>query len=233
MDKALSIFLIWAFSANILFTQDIEFAHIPLEPTIPKNYDNEYYGITQIKQRQALVYQKSGKYLSVGFGGVEIKKNNGEKNYVSFPVAFLLKTGVQTFFNKNIGVRGFFALDGASGALDYKLGGNSNRSFYAIFSLGIDVIMEIPLSRSYKHFLGLFLGLGGGASFYVNSGDFNAFKNAIYTAGLLAEGGITLNMFVKHRVEIGVKALPSVKKILSNENLEMSLMPYVAYNYKF
>lgn len=233
MDKVLSIFLVGAFSLNILFAQDIESAQIPLEPAIPKNYDDEYYGITQIKQRQALVYQKSGKYLSVGFGGVEIKKNNGEKNYVGLPMVFLIKTGVQTFFNKNIGVRGFFALDGASGALDYKLGSNSNRSFYAMFSLGIDVIMEIPLSRSYKHFLGLFLGLGGGASIYTNSGDFNAFKNAIYTAGLLAEGGITLNMFIQHRIEFGVKALPNVKKLLSNGNFEMSLMPYVTYSYKF
>lgn len=218
---------------SILSAQDTDFIQAPLNSaTAQQNYDDKYYGITQIKERQMLITKKSGKYISVGFGGVKIKKDYEEKFYVSPPVVLLLKTGAQTFFNKSIGIRGFFALDIASSIVNYKFSKDFNRSLYTLFSLGIDIITEFPLSKNSKHFLGAFVGLGGGVSFYMDS-DFNTFKTAIYTAGLLAEGGITLNIFVKHRIEFGVKALPDVKKHPSNGNFEISLMPYVMYNYKF
>lgn len=234
MDRVSNIFYIGAICLSILSAQDTDSIQAPLNSVITQqNYDDEYYGITQIKERQMLITKKSGKYIGMGFGGVKIKKDYEEKVYVSPPVVLSLKTGAQTFFNKSIGIRGFFALDIASNVVSYKFSKDSNRSFYTLFSLGVDIITEFPLSKNSKHFLGAFVGLGGGVSFYMDSEDFNTFKTAIYTAGLLAEGGITLNIFVKHRIEFGVKALPDVKKRLNNRSFEISLMPYVMYNYKF
>ncbi|PAF53789.1 hypothetical protein BKH42_04500 [Helicobacter sp. 13S00482-2] len=196
-------------------------------------YKNEGYGVTQIREKQTLIRKKSGKYIGVGIGVFEIKKKYDQEIQQGLPAMLSLKTGSQTFFNKNIGIRGFFGLDLASGFANYKLEPDHSNSFFAMISLGIDVIAEFPLNQSYKHFLGAFAGLGGGALIYADNQNFKLIKNSIYVAGLIIEAGVTLDIFVKHRIELGIKVLPTSKSLLNNGDFQTSLMPYVMYNYKF
>ncbi|PAF52339.1 hypothetical protein BKH44_02795 [Helicobacter sp. 13S00477-4] len=200
---------------------------------MPNTQKNEGYGVAQIREKQKLIRAKSGQYVGVGIGGFEVKKDYNNQNQINTPMILSLKTGVQTFFNKNIGIRGFFGLDMGTGLLNYYFSKDPSKSFYSMLSLGIDMIAEFPLSRSYKHFLGAFVGIGGGATIYTDNDNFSLFKNAVYAAGLMIEGGITLSIFVKHRIEFGLKILPTSKSLLNNKRFETSLMPYVMYNYKF
>ncbi|PAF47816.1 hypothetical protein BKH46_03010 [Helicobacter sp. 12S02634-8] len=193
----------------------------------------EGYGIAQIRERQRLIKEKSGRYFGVGLGGFQIKKNYQGTFIQSYPAALLLKGGVQTFFNKNIGIRGFFAFDVATGLVNYALTKDPSDSFYAMLSLGIDLIGEFPLGNSYKHFLGVFAGVGGGATIYTDNQNFSLFKKAIYAGGVMIEGGVSLDIFIKHRIEIGLKVLPTAKTLLNNREFETSIMPYVMYNYQF
>lgn len=235
MNKIKIIALILIF-CHISYAQEIK--QIPLDdlaeiPQQTKTYNNEGYGVAQIREKQRLIRKKSGKYLGVGLGVFQITKTYNQKSQESLPAMLSLKTGSQTFFNKNIGIRGFFGLDMATGFVNYQLAKDPSNSFFTMISLGIDVIAEFPLTQSYKHFLGIFAGLGGGALIYADNENFKLIKKSIYTAGFLLEAGVTLDIFVKHRIEIGVKILPTPKTLLNNQNFQTSLMPYVMYNYKF
>lgn len=235
MNKIKIIVLILIF-CHISYAQEVK--QVPLDaltdtPQQTKIYNNEGYGVAQIREKQRLIRKKSGKYLGVGLGVFQITKTYNQKSQESLPAMLSLKTGSQTFFNKNIGIRGFFGLDMATGFVNYELAKDPSSSFFTMISLGIDVIAEFPLTQSYKHFLGIFAGLGGGALIYADNENFKLIKKSIYTAGFLLEGGVTLDIFVKHRIEIGVKILPTSKTLLNNQNFQTSLMPYVMYNYKF
>lgn len=235
MNKIKIIALILIF-CHISYAQEIKempLDDLPETPQQTKIYKNEGYGVAQIREKQRLIRKKSGKYLGVGLGVFQITKTYNQKSQESLPAMLSLKTGSQTFFNKNIGIRGFFGLDMATGFVNYQLAKDPSSSFFTMISLGIDVIAEFPLTQSYKHFLGIFSGLGGGALIYADNENFKLIKKSIYTAGFLLEAGVTLDIFVKHRIEIGVKILPTSKTLLNNQNFQTSLMPYVMYNYKF
>ncbi|PAF49484.1 hypothetical protein BKH41_02125 [Helicobacter sp. 12S02232-10] len=233
MKKLQKLFLCTLFLAVILSAQDDTWNNSKsVNISIPKK-ENEEYGIAQIRERQELIRKKSGKYIGIGIGGFQVKKNYKEENQISLPAILSLKGGVQTFFNKNIAIRGFFGLDLATGFINYNFIKDPSHSFYSMLSLGIDIIGEFPLSKTYKHFLGAFAGIGGGATIYADNQDFSLFKKAIYTAGIMIEGGVTLSMFVKHRIEFGFKILPTAKELLNSRKFETSIMPYVMYNYKF
>ncbi|PAF43353.1 outer membrane beta-barrel protein [Helicobacter sp. 11S03491-1] len=236
MRRLCEFFLCGLFLCALLDAEDISIdTPRQIVPPPPKNnnYNIQDSSIAQIRNKQELIRKKSGKYIGIGIGGVEIKKDYQNKSHTDSPAIFSIKSGVQTFFNKNIGIRGFFDLDMATGMLNYQWVNDPSRSFYAMFSLGIDMIGEFPLNRSYKHFLGFFGGLGGGGVIYTDNGNFSLFKDAIYTAGLMIEGGVTLSIFIKHRIEFGIKILPTVKTLLNSGRFETSLMPYIMYNYKF
>lgn len=235
MNKIKIIALILIF-CHISYAQEIKqmpLDDLPETPQQTKIYKNEGYGVAQIREKQRLIRKKSGKYLGVGLGVFQITKTYNQKSQESLPAMLSLKTGSQTFFNKNIGIRGFFGLDMATGFVNYQLAKDPSSSFFTMISLGIDVIAEFPLTQSYKHFLGIFAGLGGGALIYADNENFKLIKKSIYTAGFLLEAGVTLDIFVKHRIEVGVKILPTSKTLLNNQNFQTSLMPYVMYNYKF
>lgn len=235
MNKIKIIALILIF-CHISYAQEIKempLDDLPETPQQTKIYKNEGYGVAQIREKQRLIRKKSGKYLGVGLGVFQITKTYNQKSQESLPAMLSLKTGSQTFFNKNIGIRGFFGLDMATGFVNYQLAKDPSSSFFTMISLGIDVIAEFPLTQSYKHFLGIFAGLGGGALIYADNENFKLIKKSIYTAGFLLEAGVTLDIFVKHRIEIGVKILPTSKTLLNNQNFQTSLMPYIMYNYKF
>ncbi|MDO7252522.1 outer membrane beta-barrel protein [Helicobacter cappadocius] len=235
MNKIKTIVLMLVFF-HILCAQDISNSSDNSISTTSQEIEkskNEGYGVAEIREKQRLIRKKSGKYIGIGIGIFEVKKKYNQQTLESIPAMLSLKTGSQTFFNKNIGIRGFFGLDMASGFVNYKLAPDHSNSFFAMISLGIDVIAEFPLSQSYKHFLGGFAGLGGGALIYADNQNFKLIKDSIYTAGIIIEAGITLDIFVKHRIEFGVKVLPTAKSLLNNGNFQTSLMPYVMYNYKF
>lgn len=236
MIKIQIFFLIFIFVFNILYSQDSQSIPQPfLSPSQELQADskNEGYGIDEIRKKQKLIRQKSGQYLGIGIGGVQIKKDYQDVSIVNVPVIFMLKGGTQTFFNKNIGIRGFFGLDMGTGILNYNFQKDPTNSFYAMISLGIDVLAEFPLSSSYKYFLGFFGGIGGGATIYADNKNFALIKHSLYAAGIILEGGMTLDLATNHRIELGAKILPTAKALLNNNRFETTLMPYVMYNYKF
>ncbi|WP_233709787.1 outer membrane beta-barrel protein [Helicobacter salomonis] len=177
---------------------------------------------------------KNGGYFGMGFGVINIKKDYKNTKLESFPAILSVKGGLQTFFRNYIGLRGFLALDLATSRVNWRSKYNPSNSFYGVVSIGLEIPLEISLSHSYKHFLGLYGGVGMGAVLYADNANFSLKdKHFIYTAGLIAQGGITLTLYTKHRIELGVKLLPTNKTLLASERFETSLMFNCMYLYKF
>ncbi len=185
-----------------------------------------------IVNRQRLTRKKSGWYFLVGFGVLDAIKDYKGKEVKNFIATLNLKTGVQTFFKKYVGVRGFFAWDLGTGKVNYQSHKDPTNSFFTMLSVGMDIIMEFPLG-SYKYYLGAFGGAGGGVVVYADNENFRLIKHGAYAGGLTIDGGITLALFLRHRIEWGFKILPTARMLSKSERFETSAMFYMSYNYKF
>ncbi|WP_233710888.1 outer membrane beta-barrel protein [Helicobacter salomonis] len=189
---------------------------------------------TRLYNQYQQLKMKNGGYFGMGFGVINIKKDYKNTKLESFPAILSVKGGLQTFFRNYIGLRGFLALDLATSRVNWRSKYNPSNSFYGVVSIGLEIPLEISLSHSYKHFLGLYGGVGMGAVLYADNANFSLKdKHFIYTAGLIAQGGITLTLYTKHRIELGVKLLPTNKTLLASERFETSLMFNCMYLYKF
>ncbi|AFI03609.1 outer membrane protein [Helicobacter cetorum MIT 00-7128] len=185
-----------------------------------------------IINRQRLTRKKSGWYFGTGFGVLDAIKDYQGKEVKNFIATLNLKTGVQSFFKRYVGVRGFFAWDLGTGKVNYQSHSDPTNSFFTMLSVGMDIIMEFPLG-SYKYYLGAFGGAGGGVVVYADNENFKLIKHAAYAGGLTIDGGISLTLFLRHRIEWGFKILPTARMLSKSERFETSAMFYMMYNYKF
>ncbi|WP_041200220.1 outer membrane beta-barrel protein [Helicobacter pylori] len=221
-------FLIVGLTASVLDATPIIRNNAP-----QKNYQEAHEKLYRsIINRQKLTRQKSGWYFLGGFGAVEATKDYQGKEVKNWIVTFNLKTGVQSFFKKYIGIRGVFAWDLGAGRVNYQRHKDPTNSFFNMFAVGLDIILEFPLG-SYKHYLGAFGGAGGALAIYADRQDFKFFRHAVYSGGLVIDGGVTLTLFLKHRFEVGFKILPTARLLSDSKRFETSPLFYTAYSYKF
>ncbi|MCE3037054.1 outer membrane beta-barrel protein [Helicobacter sp. faydin-H20] len=190
--------------------------------------------VEKILKEQELIRQKSGQYFSVGLGSSFLRLqqiSHGKMAYA--PIMLSLKAGNQTFFTKNVGIRGFFGLDTYSDNINYTFQKPPYNSLFMFFSLGIDLITEFALTKNNKHFLGTFFGLGGGAVIYTDNQSYTFFKDAFLSAGFIVEAGIDFTINIKHRISLGVKITPIQKKWSPSIVKQTDFLPFVNYQYKF
>lgn len=207
------------------------------ETTLDNQQDDIFLSedVKQIYEDQELIRQKSGKYLAISLGTSALRTqrlitNQKEESYV--PILLGLKTGVQSFFTKNVGIRGFFAFDTYTKTATGKRE-NSTMAFFGFFSLGIDAIAEFPITKSQKNFLGGFFGIGFGGVVYTDNANYKGFKNMFISGGFIVETGIELTLAIKHRVAIGAKVTPIQKEISQSVVEQTDILPFISYQYKF
>ncbi|WP_235852258.1 outer membrane beta-barrel protein [Helicobacter mehlei] len=165
---------------------------------------------------------------------INIKKDYQNTKLENFPIILSLKGGLQTFFEHYVGIRVFFALDLATSKANWLFKTTPSTSFYGVASAGFEIPMEFSLTRSFKHFWGFYGGLGAGGVFYADNANFQIRnKQAIYAFGLVIQGGMTLTLYSKHRIEAGFKVLPTDKSAQDSNSFETSLMFNLMYLYKF
>ncbi|AFI05988.1 outer membrane beta-barrel protein [Helicobacter cetorum] len=220
--------LIWGFITPPIYAK----------PTLHDNATKDKYQAEHdalyrdIINRQKLTRQKSGWYFLGGFGVLDTIKDYQNKEVRNYLATLNLKTGVQSFFKKYVGVRGFFAWDLGGGRVNYQSHKDPTGSFFTMLSVGMDILMEFPLG-SYKHYLGAFGGAGVAMVVYMDRQDFKFFKHAMYSGGLMIDGGLTLTLFLKHRLEWGFKILPTARMFSNSKRFETLPLFYMAYSYKF
>ncbi|CCB79769.1 putative outer membrane protein [Helicobacter bizzozeronii CIII-1] len=204
---------------------------------LPKSLETllkEEDSYTRLVNKHRRLKQKNGGYFGVGLGMINIKKNYKNTKLESFPIILSLKGGLQTFFEHYVGIRVFFALDLATSKANWLFKATPSTSFFGMASAGFEIPMEFSLTRSFKHFLGFYGGVGAGAVIYADRANFQIRnKQAIYDFGLVIQGGMVLTLYSKHRIEAGFKVLPADKNTQDSQRFATSLMFSLMYLYKF
>ncbi|CRF47290.1 Chemotactic transducer-related protein [Helicobacter heilmannii] len=194
--------------------------------------EEELYQRLQNKQKQRRA--KDGGFFGIGFGMIDIKKDTKQGKSQTFPVILSFKGGYQSYFSNFIGLKVFAALDLATSEINWQANNPHTNSFYGVASAGLEIPIEFSLTPSYKHFLGFYAGVGGGAVIYMDNDQFQMRnKQEIKTFGLIIQAGVALTLFSKHRIEVGFKILPTNKTLLASKRFETSQMFNVVYLYKF
>lgn len=189
---------------------------------------------TRLVNKHKRLKKKNGWYFGMGLGMIHIKKDYKNTQLESFPVIVSFKGGLQTFFEHYVGIRVFFGLDLASSEATWRFRYNPSKSFYGVLSAGLEIPIEFSLTRSYKHFLGLYGGAGVGAVAYADDANFQMKnRDAVYAFGLIIQAGVALTLYSKHRIEVGFKILPTDKSASASKRFETSQMFNVMYLYKF
>ncbi|WP_233707474.1 cation:proton antiporter domain-containing protein [Helicobacter bizzozeronii] len=132
---------------------------------LPKSLETllkEEDSYTRLVNKHRRLKQKNGGYFGVGLGMINIKKDYKNTKLESFPIVLSLKGGLQTFFEHYVGIRVFFALDLATSKANWLFKATPSTSFFGMASAGFEIPMEFSLTRSFKHFLGFYGGVGGG-----------------------------------------------------------------------
>ncbi len=195
--------------------------------------------IKQIYQEQELIKKKSGTYFGLGTG-MSIMRLIQAQEPEPFapptpydPIVFTLQTGVQSFFTKNVGVRGFLALDMFGDEANYELKKIPYKSFFMMLSLGLDAIIEFALTQKNRHFLGFYAGAGVGGVIYGDNRSYSGLKNLYISGGFIVQGGIELTLAIRHRISLGIKITPIQKDILAPFIEQTDFLGSLMYSYLF
>lgn len=205
-------------------------AYEPIEDTLISD------DAKQIYREQVLVKQKSGKYFSIGIGSSTIRTNRFissdaiSRDYS--PMVFFFKTGAQSFFTRNVGIRGFFAFDTYS-KLNYTFKNIPYTPFFGFLSLGIDAIVEFAITKNQRNFLGGFFGLGFGAVLYLDDITLKKSEKTFFSQGIIVEAGIELTLAIKHRIALGAKLTPLKTSISKSLAARTDILPFLSYQYQF
>lgn len=195
--------------------------------------------IAQIYKTQELIKEKSGIYLGFGLGTsiMRLISTDGlgsdSPPTPYSPVIFSIKAGTQSFFTKNVGVRGFFALDMFGDGLNYNFKKTSYKSVFTMLSLGLDAIVEFPFTPSNKHFIGFYVGAGFAGVLYVDNQNYSGIQNLYASGGLIVEAGLELTFFIHHRISTGVKITPIQKDTSAPFIEQTDFLSSVMYSYLF
>ncbi|BCD49406.1 hypothetical protein NHP194004_08530 [Helicobacter suis] len=76
------------------------------------------------------------------------------------------------------------------------------------------------------------MGVGAGFMIYMDNEQFQI-GNEVKAFGVVAQAGISLTLYSKHRIEAGFKILPTDKSLPDSKYFKTSEMFNIMYLYKF
>lgn len=108
-----------------------------------------------------------------------------------------------------------------------------------MISLGLDIMVDFFIDKNYKNTLGFFGGIGAGAFIYFDTKTPITIPSSqtsyTYTlsGNLMVQGGLSAVFNYRHRLEVGVKFLPTQSLNVETDGFVADYNPYIAYSYKF
>ena len=164
-----------------------------------------------ITKRTIVSKDKSAKYFGVGVGASLLNSsksgnfniNNNVQSPYTNPIiipSFGVRMGTISFFNRYVGVRGFFGFD---------MGFGKHSGMLTMFSLGIDAIAEFAVSKEHNVFLGGILGIGADAYLYYDQKDYNRWSRMKKAGEVFMQAGLTAMVGKHSRINLIYRFLPS------------------------
>ncbi|WP_299325704.1 hypothetical protein [uncultured Helicobacter sp.] len=164
-----------------------------------------------ITKRTIVSKDKSAKYFGVGVGASLLNSsksgnfniNNNVQSPYTNPIiipSFGVRMGAISFFNRYVGVRGFFGFD---------MGFGAHSGMLTMISAGVDAIAEFPLSRRRQVFFGGILGMGADAYLYFDKKDYNHWGAMKKAGEVFMQVGFTTMLGIHNRVNLVYRFLPA------------------------
>lgn len=183
--------------------------------------------------------QRNGVYLMVVGNVIPIQRLAGNETIVGYSMGMGLRSGVISYLDNYIGIRGYFALDFTNDKLSpIKKQQDSHNGTFLMASLGVDILIDFFIGKQYKNTMGFFIGVGAGALVYFDLTTPIIIPNAEsintkITANVMVQGGISTVLSYKHRIEVGVRFLPTQSLGIEIDGILADYNFYMGYSYKF
>ena len=183
--------------------------------------------------------QRNGLYVMLTLDMMPLDRMINTTDVVrGLPFGAGVRTGIISYLEKNIGIRGYFSLDFTNDKLspiDRQRENHSGTSL--MLALGIDILIDFFVDKNYKNTLGFFMGIGAGGILYfdlekpiINASG--ATRNLLVDGNIMVQGGISATILHKHRIEIGARFLPTQFLLIEQDGLTADYNFYVGYSYK-
>ncbi|RDU63116.1 hypothetical protein CQA53_08795 [Helicobacter didelphidarum] len=184
--------------------------------------------------------QRNGIYVMVVGNVIPLQRLNKANEIINgVTLGMGLRSGVVSYLDDYIGMRGYFGIDVTSDQLSpFKKQRLSHSGNFIMLSLGLDILIDFFIDKSYKNMLGFFIGIGAGGLIYFDAQNpilvpSGGSKNTILTGNIMVQGGISATFFYRHRLEVGARFLPTQSFDLQSDGILADYNFYVGYSYKF
>ncbi|STQ85713.1 outer membrane beta-barrel protein [Helicobacter muridarum] len=209
--------------------------------------------IAKNKTQNQLLKQESikrdGYYILVSYNIASINRSNENSPQVNIiSSGFGIRGGMISYLDSYIGIRGYFGLDFTNDNLAIatlnkgELQRIQNIPKYSgtmiLASLGIDILIDFFMDKTYRNTFGFFIGVGAGVLVYFDNKTPMILSNGTISkyawgANVTVQGGATITITHKNKFEIGIKLLPTQSLTIDNNGVLIDFSPYIAYSYKF
>lgn len=182
--------------------------------------------------------ERNGLYAMVVTNMIPIQRMLDNKPLYIFSMGMGVRTGVVSYLDKYIGMRGYFAFDFTNDKLSPLQHERANGTLLMI-SLGIDMLIDFFIDKNYKNTMGFFAGIGAGAFIYfdtktpIHISSTNKQTTFIANGNVMVQGGFSAVFNYHHRIEIGVRFLPTQSLRVESDGIVADYNPYVAYSLRF
>lgn len=182
------------------------------------------------------IKERSGKYIMTTINVNFYERNDIGRIIVGAPLGIGIRGGVISYLTEYLGVRGYVGLDMFHDKIGlFPQARKNNQGVISIISAGMDIMFDFKLRNQSKHFLGFFIGFGGGGFVYIDKFLINNIKNIehITKFNVIIQFGISTLLYKKHRLEMAVRLLPTQSVTLKDDYFQSDYEPYIGYSYKF
>lgn len=180
--------------------------------------------------------QRNGVYVMVTANVIPIRRAANNKEIYNYSMGAGIRTGVISYLDNYIGMRGYFAFDFTNDKLSLLPQQHNYNGTFLMISLGLDIMIDFFVDKNYKNTIGFFMGVGAGAFIYFDTTTpiVSSHESSKYNASgnVLVQGGFSAVFMYRHRVEVGVKFLPTQSLSIPEDGIVADYNPYIAYSYK-
>ncbi len=183
--------------------------------------------------------QRNGIYIMLTGNIIPIQRYFNDKDIYVYSMGMGIRTGVISYIDNYIGMRGYFAFDFTNDKLSVIPNNTNYNGTFLMISLGLDMLIDFFVDKNYKNTLGFFMGIGAGAFIYFDLTkpiiipNSNKMLNYHLSGNVMVQGGFSAVFLYRHRIEIGCKFLPTQSLSVLEDGMVADYNPYIAYSYKF
>ena len=226
---------------------DIGFGKTPSISTLQTNVEISRNQVvktksaTQIELARAANIARNGKYIMLVASMIPTLRiaDNVNMPLSGYSFGGGIRGGMISYIDGYIGIRGYLSLDINNDKLSpIKKQRDYHSGTFVLLGAGIDIMIDFFIDKSYKNTVGFFVGVGAGALIYFDTSNPIMIPNQdstkyVFGGNLTVQAGLSSVFAYRHRIEAGIRFLPTQSLVVQEDGVQADFNFYVGYSYKF